>query len=84
MHNTQLERPPSISDGEQWVGLAGSVTIEKPSECSEITLEVHSGPDGIYDYYPFLVTFSVDQRIEAMIEFNSEWEFQEVRLHHIT
>jgi hypothetical protein len=43
-------------------------------------LEVHSGPDGIYDYYPFLVTFSVDQRIEAMIEFNSEWEFQEVRL----
>lgn len=80
VHNTQIQQQPSINDEEQWVGSAGSVTIEKPPECSEITLEVHSGPDGLYDYYPFLVTFSVDQRIEVMTEFNSEWEFQEVRL----
>lgn len=64
----------------QWLPRSAQVDIKFHKICKEFTIGLQTGPDILYDYYPFLTLVYVDGDLQAMVEFAREWEQVDIRL----
>lgn len=63
-----------------WMGRVSRLLVHAPEGIGSIRIKVSSGPEALYDYFPFLSYISVGGRHVAIVEFDKPFDEQIVEI----